>query len=119
MSIKESASISDTRYIGSVCAKHPQLKGERRKASYVCVGCQRDKNKKHRKSLIGAHEHSEAMKEARSANTLARKIQETRQRQIKIRAEDICVKLGDSMRNWADYYQQAVDQLKKEGILPP
>ena len=38
-------SISETRYIGKVCDKHPELKGERLKRDYQCPACRNEKKK--------------------------------------------------------------------------
>lgn len=32
-----------TRYFGKVCAKHPELKGERVKSNSMCTGCKRER----------------------------------------------------------------------------
>jgi hypothetical protein len=34
-------------YFGKVCAKHPELKGERRRDSYNCVACDRERFRKY------------------------------------------------------------------------
>lgn len=37
-----------TRYFGKVCAKHPELNGERKLCTNKCVQCSRDRHKKYR-----------------------------------------------------------------------
>jgi hypothetical protein len=42
------------RYIGKVCAKHPELNGERYVASYGCITCAREAVDRHAKTEHGA-----------------------------------------------------------------
>ncbi len=41
-----------TRYFGKICAKHPELGGERVTRTCKCVGCRRDRHKAKRKGDI-------------------------------------------------------------------
>lgn len=41
---KQSDELTDTRFIGDVCDKHPALKGLRYKCNGLCVGCGRDRS---------------------------------------------------------------------------
>lgn len=41
MSNKKTDSITDARYYGKVCAKHPELSGLRSKNNNSCMGCRR------------------------------------------------------------------------------
>lgn len=118
MSIRQSNSVSPTRYIGTVCQKHPELKGERRKKTYVCVGCQRDRNKQYRATSAGRESHNEAVKQAYANQAYARKILQSRLAKVKAMAIQMARDAG-AASDWASYYQRALDECRVQGIMPP
>ncbi len=52
MSAKAAVDRGDKRYHGAVCAKHPELNGERNAKNRGCLGCNREKMKKRRAENI-------------------------------------------------------------------
>lgn len=48
-SVRISSAVSESRYIGKPCAKHPELGGLRLIRNYVCVECMRETRRRSRK----------------------------------------------------------------------
>ncbi len=98
--LTETRAISPSRYRGAVCAKHPELKGERAKKNYLCVGCTSEKRaeRKRRPEVIEARRTAREI--LRVANLQEKKdIDATRQIAL-----DIAISHGsiDYLPYWAE-----------------
>ncbi len=107
--------ISDTRYIGKVCESHPELKGERRKKTYLCVGCIAEKRKIFRAQPIEVRSRNADTYERRQKDRIARRIEAVVQKKIDGVAVDMAIAAGTT--EWQQFKQAAREKLEKEGGL--
>lgn len=105
------------RYYGQMCLRHPEFKGERRKASRECLGCQRDRKKKWAKTFDAKAARTErevlVRDDIRHARAMVKAIEsKIRTRQIKIQVE-----LGTYTVDHNTYRLRAIEELRAEGLI--
>lgn len=107
--------ISESRYIGKVCPKHPELKGERRKIGYICVGCNADKRHRQRQKPE-ARAKADVARRLEAENKAASKAwEESRMNAVKAEAQAMSIANGET--NYKKYWVAAMDKLILAGKL--
>lgn len=110
-------SVSETRYIGKICEKHPEEGGLRFKKTCGCVGCHKDKQKKYRQTPEMREKLAAAARERRLNDRVAREHEKQVDEKIRLRAVHIAIK-AKQMEKWKEFRQQALDELRAEGVIP-
>lgn len=106
--------LSESRYRGKVCEKHPEEQGARYFRNYGCVGCQRDKNKARKRD---ADLLNEKRRERRLARSYLEEVQRAEDRRIG-RVADRARKLANEAGRpdeWPRYFERAAVSLAQEG----
>jgi hypothetical protein len=107
-------SISDTRYIGLVCAKHPDLQGERNKRNHECVGCRRDMNKAYQKTEKGREAHRRRQKNLRAVHTFDREVEREVEAATRLKGMELSMQRFGNVEHWKELWDEAKPMVLKE-----
>lgn len=105
-------SISDSRYIGAVCLRHPALKGLRRKVGYKCVACVQEAKQRYRRKYadrIAIHK-----KDAREKDAVAHEIRKRITHEIRVKAAMMASKELKDPTKWKLYWTEAKEEYERE-----
>lgn len=105
--------LSESRYRGKVCEKHPEEQGARYFRNYGCVGCQRDSNKIRDRSTEA---HKEARRDRRLAASYLEEVKRAEDRRVG-RVADRARKLANEAGRpdeWPRYFERAAVSLAQD-----
>ena len=63
--------LKTTRYLGKVCAKHPELNGERLKSTKACLGCKRQRDLAYQAKKLATDKEFKEKHAARNRKNIA------------------------------------------------
>lgn len=105
--IQPDNSVTEARYIGSLCAHHPDLKGLRLKKNHLCLQCHRDRKADYRNQPRirdkRAAMRASGLRQAREDQLNADRLATT----IRLRAIEIAKRSGAHDYQYQDFWDQA------------
>lgn len=110
--------ISESRYIGKICEKHPELEGVRHIRTHGCVGCQRDRNKAYKKTPSGKAAEAARLKSLREYRRTDQIYNDALNTIVRLQAVNLCLRETKDVVVWRDYWTKALHICWDEGRVP-
>lgn len=107
-------SISETRYRGSLCPHHPELKGERMKRNGECVGCRQIMNRLYRQTDKGKAAAARRARNRRYVQSFDRRVEREVEDATRLKGMELSMQKFGNVEHWKELFDEAKALILKE-----
>lgn len=112
ISLRLTQMVTETRYIGAVCLKHPEQAGLRRIRNHECIGCIKARNKIKRKTPEALAKKYQTRKDQREMGKVASLMATQKADAIRIKACEIASSRVQNVARWQEFVNEAREALQ-------